>query len=382
MRKFIPSLQTNKIKKINASQALVVAAVFGVIGTLLLYETRAATPTASFEAESGSVSSAASAVADTTASGSSAVKFGTSAAITNGEQMNATNTGLAGDGISASSLTPVSGSVTYGTSFNGQTISMKSYTGTVTISGNNITLKDCKVYTGGLNVDGIVVTGDNDTVQNCLITAPPNQSLSHGVWIPTTGSDSAHIYRNDISRSDNLLTTYGTNVQIMYNYMHETENASDPSDHPDGMEIYGGGPVNIQYNRIVEGDLYDSPINAAPYNNYTLTDMSVVDNFLDNGQAMTLIDNQSTAQPGQAGIRNTRIERNVMGGHSNPDTNGSLGIYAALENYDNRPIVQDEAGLTANPLAILWPTSGANANHWGECSDLVPDKTGQIVLPQ
>jgi hypothetical protein len=52
---------------------------FGVIGGLLLVSTHAATPSNSIEAESGTVSSAASKLTDATASGSSAVKFGRAA---------------------------------------------------------------------------------------------------------------------------------------------------------------------------------------------------------------------------------------------------------------------------------------------------------------
>ncbi len=228
-----------------------------------------------------------------------------------------------------------------------------------------------------MNTFGIRITGNNDRVENCLITAPAGQSLYEPVFI-NPGTSGAVVNRNDISRGDNLMTTYGSNAQIIENYMHDVALDSDPGDHPDGIEIYGGGPVLIARNRIVEGDLYESPINAAPYGSFTLTDMSVVDNFLDNGQAMTLIDNQNSS----GFIHNTRVERNVMGGHSNPDTNNSLGIYAALENYDGRAILQTEAQLTANPDGILWPTSGADANHWGECSDLTPDRTGQIVVPK
>jgi len=355
--------------------------MFGIAGSVLLFTSHAATPTVSLEAESGSISSAASSISDSTASGALAVKFGTSGTITNGEQINASNTGLTGDGVSASSLTPVSGSVTYGSSFNGQTISMKSYTGTVTISGSNITLKDCKIVVSGMNTFAIDITGSNNKVQNCLITSTSGTSYYEGIAIES-GTSGNIATRNEISFAENLITTYGTNVTINYNYLHDASHLSNPSAHPDAIEIYGGGPTLIQYNRIVEVDLGDAPINAAPYGPYTLTGLSVFDNFLDNGQSIFIIDNQSSAVPGNAGIQNTRVERNVFGGHTNPDTVNSYGIYAALANNDGRAIAQDEATLTANPNDILWPTSGANANHWGECTGLTPDATGQIAYPR
>ncbi len=314
-----------------------------------------------------------STAAPTTAVPGSSTPAGSATAL--GVGMNASNTGFVGDGVSEGSLTP-DPTTTYGTAFNGQTITGKLYTHRIDITGSNITIKDCKVYTGGLDVFGINIRGSNNTVDHCQVVAPPGQSLYEPIFI-SPGSDGAKVTRNDISRGENLLTTYGTHATIAENYMHDVALDSNPGDHPDGIEIYGGGPVLISSNRIVEGSLYDSPINAAPYGSYTLTDMSVVDNFLDNGQAMVLIDNQNNS----GFIRNTRVERNVMGGHTNPDTNNSFGRYKALENYESRPILQTEAQLAANPNAILWPTSGPDANHWGECSYLTPDRSGQVVVP-
>lgn len=58
----------------------------------------------------------------------------------------------------------------------------------------------------------------------------------------------------------------------------------------------------------------------------------------------------------------------------------SFGIYHLLTNEDARPIVATQAQLDANPDAILWPSSGSDANYWRGCSDLSPDRTGQIAL--
>jgi hypothetical protein len=63
-------------------QSMSFVAAFAVIGIVLLVATRAATPTASLEAESGTVSSNATTVSDTTASASSAVKFTTAGSCT------------------------------------------------------------------------------------------------------------------------------------------------------------------------------------------------------------------------------------------------------------------------------------------------------------
>jgi hypothetical protein len=290
-----------------------------------------------------------------------------------GQAIGASNTGLAGAGVDESTLV-ADATVNYDSSFNGQTISGKLYTHRINISGNNITIKDCKVLTGGLDVFGIDITGDGNTVDHCTVTAPAGTSLYEPIFL-SPGSDGDTVSRNDISRGENLLTTYGSNAQIVENYLHDNATDSNPSDHPDGIEVYGGGPVLIARNRIAESSIYDSPLNAAPWGSYTLTDMTVSDNFIDGGQEMLIVYNQNSG----GFLRNTRVLRNAMGGHTNPDTNMSFGIYKALLR-DGRAVVETEAQLAANPNAILWPTSGVDVNRWEETGSLVPDRTGQVVL--
>ncbi|TAH32293.1 hypothetical protein EYC59_06065 [Candidatus Saccharibacteria bacterium] len=55
--------------------AILVAVVFGAIGAYLLAASKAATPTASFEAENGVLASSATTASDSTASGGNAVRF-------------------------------------------------------------------------------------------------------------------------------------------------------------------------------------------------------------------------------------------------------------------------------------------------------------------
>jgi hypothetical protein len=277
--------------------------------------------------------------------------------------------------VAPSQLTPVSGSVTYGTSYNGQTISLKSYTGQVTISGSHITVKDCQLTHGGMNSVGFLLHGDHNTVQNCDVTAPAGTSLYEPVWVY---GDSNQVLRNNISRGENLLTTYGTNTTIADNYMWGVAVSSDPGGHPDGIEVYGGGPTAITNNRIEEDNQYDAPINVAPYDKYTVTDLTVQGNFLDNGQSIILLDNQNPS----GFIHNTRIEGNAFGGHQCPSSNSQcFSIYHPALNDDGRHFVQTTASLTTDPNAVVWPTTGSDVNKWEENTDLSPNKDGQVVIP-
>jgi len=66
-----------KFAKSRFARPVTFIGTFALIGVLVLAVSRAATPTASFQAESGTSTSNASVLSDTTASGSAAVKFGT-----------------------------------------------------------------------------------------------------------------------------------------------------------------------------------------------------------------------------------------------------------------------------------------------------------------
>jgi hypothetical protein len=303
-----------------------------------------------------------------------------------GEAMNATNTGYAGDGLTAADLTP-QGSITYGSAYNGQTITRKAYTGEVDITGTGITVKDCSLTNGGKDTFGINIFGVNDRVDHCTITSPAGQSMYEPVFFQP-GSNGGQATYNNISRGAQAMTTYGANVTFANNYTHDTSIASDNTQHPDGIEIYGGSNILIRDNRIEEDNLYDSPVNVAPWGSYKVQGLTVQGNFLDNGQAMTLIDNQNGTCPGATGncLINVKVIGNAMGGHTCPASNNQcFDVYKALENYENRPIVQDDAGLAANANAIEWPGSGANANEWQETQTssppLTPNRDGQVVKP-
>lgn len=67
----------SKLQRKRALPLLLFALGFAVIGTILLFASRAATPYVSLEPEQGTKSSSVTTVTDTTASGGQAVKFGT-----------------------------------------------------------------------------------------------------------------------------------------------------------------------------------------------------------------------------------------------------------------------------------------------------------------
>ncbi len=303
-----------------------------------------------------------------------------------GENVHASNTGYAGDGLTAANLTPVSGSVTYGSAFNGQTISGKAYSDTINLTGSNITVKDCSLTYSGRNAFGFNIYGTNNHVDHCTVTSPAGGEMYEPMFIQP-GSTGAQVTYDDISRGENLITTYGASPMIANDYLHDSCGCGDP----DGIELYGGSNVTIQNNRIDYGGMYEAPINIAPWSNYKVQGALIQGNYLDHGQSIMIIDNQNTScstsgSPGTGTCLNdVVVERNAMGGHQCPSSNSQcFHTFHATLNDENRPFVQTDAQEAANPNAVEWPTTGDNVNRWEESADIETASTpkdGDVAIP-
>ncbi len=296
---------------------------------------------------------------------------------------NASNTGLAGAGISESSLV-AQGAITYGTSNNGQTITGKKFTGTVAVSASNFTLRGCLIEVGGGDYGVRVKGGSNFLLEDCTIRTTGSAGYT---GVLTEGGSFTTVNRCNISMFENGMSLNGgTDFTLDSSYIHHTKPQS--GGHTDAVEIYGGSRIVLKNSTIMDLPFSNgstSAVNIAPWWGSTIVDeCTVQDCFLDGGNMHVVVDLQSTGY-----IRHVRFLRNKMGGHSKPDVGG---IYWALNNADGRSIVQTEAALQASPNSILWPTSGPDVNRWDYCrngpfkadynlTDLTPDRTGQIITP-
>lgn len=288
--------------------------------------------------------------------------------ITHGSQINATNTGIAGIGVARSSLAVVSASQTVTNS--GAVISDKLFLDGIVINADNVRVTGCQFECHGINAMAIQINGLNCIIEDTTIVADGGGSTYECIMINNNG---AIVRRVDASISENIITVSADNVLIQESYLHDTSNLSNPAAHQDVIEVYGGSNVTIQRNRIFMHADETSCINIAPWFGASSSNNVIVDdNWIDGGNSHILVDLQSTGT-----INGTKVRRNIMGGHTNP----LYGRYSPFQNNDNRIIVQTDAAQTASPGSIMWPTSGPDASHWGNCSDLVPDNTGVIVLP-
>ncbi len=278
-----------------------------------------------------------------------------------GQSINATNTGLAYAGVLESALTSMAAqTVTTGN----QTITGKTITGMLKLSGDNITVRNCVIVNSGASAFGVVMDGANCRLENCVVRRPANASMLCSVIV---GGTNAVISRCDLSGGENIVTSEGVGTVIEDSYLHDISIISNPSGHADVVEVYDGS-ATIRRNRMVMGATVDGVVNIAPYSaGMAVTSCLIDDNFMDGGQAHVLIDNQA------GGISNVKVRRN---GHT--ASSGGFPAYNALQNNDGRPIVTTEAAQASNPDAILWGTE-ADKNVWGETGSLVPNQTGQEV---
>lgn len=152
-------------------------------------------------------------------------------------------------------LTVVTGDQTYGSSFNGQTISGKDFRGIVKVTGANITFKDCIFRGRAVSFNtGLIDTSDSTgtiTLQDVEV-APSNPSATiDGMWLTNT-----NVYRAHVHGGVDGIKTFG-NVLIEDSYIHGMQwFANDPNQggtetHNDGVQSWNG-PANttLRHNTI------------------------------------------------------------------------------------------------------------------------------------
>jgi len=301
------------------------------------------------------------------------------APITHGRQMFAGNTGLNYHGIAESSLTPVSGPQTYST--NGQLVQGLSFNNRIDITGDDVTIKNCKITFGGLDSLGFNIFGNRVVLEGCLIVNAPGTSYYQPVTI-TNGASSAVIRGCDISGGAQLVSAYGADYLMEYCYGHDVNFVSDPTQHPDVLEIYGGSGI-IRFCNWSEFPFQaDAIVNIAPFQavNPNIEYLYVTDNLLGpGGQEIALADQQAAG----GHINNLRFLRNDMDQGTNPDTVGSWGINRWWSDFQSSQstIVETIAEQLLNAHSVVWPTSGPDVNRIVNYTRVSPDWSGSIAVP-
>lgn len=253
------------------TRPLVVLALFGVVGTIWLVATQAATPTASFEPENGTRTARASSVNDTSASSGKVVKFSSAGAF----QANCINVPSAcgypdatNTGVPAGVTLTNSGSITVNT--NGAVVQNLNINGNITVRANNVTIRNVRItsndyypisYSGSYT--GLVIEDSEMIGTSSGVTSfGPNLNYTARRVETTGGADG---FKAD------------SNVVIEDSYIHglwETE-----SSHNDGIQAYGGSNVVVRHNTF---KLSGTNAEVMQFN-ATNTNWTIEENLLDGG---------------------------------------------------------------------------------------------------
>jgi hypothetical protein len=281
--------------------ALILIAVFGISGLIREILSHAATFATAKEAEDGALSSNAKKVTDTGASGGQAVRFEPATTgnprdslVIGNYKPDASTTGyLPGTNFTST----ISNNITYSSANNGQTITNTIFTGRVTVTGQNITFRNCWFRGNG----GIMLNCNNDTVDNLLVEdctfRPQTPSIvgkntsviDVGVSILGCYAHDLAYYSPDPGHSDNqthndiIQVHYGgSNIVIRGNTLRalldpSIGDASKPSVDQNGQHISG----NAQYPSLS----HMAVLMLAP-EAVNITNLTVDKNYMDGGAVL------------------------------------------------------------------------------------------------
>lgn len=268
--------------------------LFAAVGVRLLDSSHAATPTASFQVEGGTVGGPATTVADSSASGGSAVKFTASAGIpaqcaSGGTYLwaNLETCGWPGPANTGYVLSECGGSLTTSTlskdakgvihiTANNTTVSCQSITGCVSVEATGVTIKNNLIKgCNGFNIrDGANGTGTITVDDGASATVTQNelngQKQVHAcVWysgtsLTATKNNCYNIDDGMFSWWDSSMSaTAGDGFTIRDNYIHDLTTAT-ANGHIDGYQTEGAANGLIDHNTFLmttdDGNGSDSAI--------------------------------------------------------------------------------------------------------------------------
>lgn len=253
-----------------------------------------------------------------------------------GMPCDATNTGLAGKGVTASDLTAMAAGATTG---NGQLIYHKVINGNICIIHNNVIIRESQINgqiligrgnscgrSGDVNVTGTIIEDSN---------IDPNGGLE---GINSINSISGIFRRNNITRTQNFITVWtGTGDQILSNFGHD-ETSDTAGQHYDGIEAYcWKNGLTIRNNTITQtvSTGATAPLNITPTGCSPTGQLLVEYNILRsaNSAYVILIDNRQGGVVQDAVFNNNKLWRVPGGGYFAP-LGGSNTAYSGNGNVD------------------------------------------------
>jgi hypothetical protein len=245
-------------------------------------------------------------------------------------------------------LTIVSDDKSYGSSFDGRTISNMDFRGWVKVTGANITFKN-SIFRGrsanGANHALIDTEDSNGTItiiDSEFKPSSPSATID-GLWTRNT-----NIYRADIRGGVDGLKA-NSNTLVQDSYIHDMSYfASDPNQggrptHNDGVQTFAGeSHVTLRHNTIDISDTYDG--NAAWQSSGTYS--RAENNYLDGGGCTLNFDAKSLGGPTLTPIY---VNKNHFGRHQ-----AATGCVALIS---NKTVMTEYNGN-------VWHDTGQPAPGW------------------
>jgi len=208
---------------------------------------------------------------------------------------NAQSTGITGAGLTYGDLTaPAGNKITQA----GAVIENKDFTGLVTISTDNVTLRNCRVQSASHAC--ILNNGKNALIEYCELvgTAETNgAAIKYGNYTAR--------YCNIYGSSDGL--KIGSNTTVENCYIHD-QRKHDGS-HNDGMQCSGGTSRIVIRGNTIQGP-YQTSTSALMFStqNGTIDDVLIEGNFLSGGSYTVYMTDKGT---GYGAPTNVRFANNV-----------------------------------------------------------------------
>jgi hypothetical protein len=325
-------------------QLAAVAITFGVIGSVVLFTSHAATPAVSVETESGTVGSPAASLSDTTASGGSAVKF--KAAASGGAcPVAGTNIPGAADPFGGCFPGPGNTGVPAGTS-------LTAYTGPCTITTPNTVINQKIVDNCGQDGITIATTGVQITKSriNGAISATEDSNTSFSlidsevnagvVWWAAVATTHMTILRANITGGETSIYCY-MDCNIKDTYIHAQGLDQTQEWHLGGI-LANDGPTDLTVTHsTLACDTPSNPVDGGCSGDFNLFgDFGPISNVL--AQNNLLVAKTTLAYCSYGGTmakpyphaNNVRYLNNIF----QRGTNGKCGAYGAIDSFDiNEP---------------------------------------------
>lgn len=253
---------------------LLFAGMFGLMGYLLLADSRAATSSTSLESELGTRSSLVLQLTDSNASAGAAVKFATTSGIA---KPDASNTGYA-------SLTSTYSGSTYNSTSNatydGVTFPDPGPGNWYTFTGSNLVFRNCRFPSD------VWFEGNNVTMEHCEVTGGVSINNSNAVLLQYNNihhwSDAVHITSDSVTVK---------NVTMNYNFIHTPQPICGA--HSDGVQLLGVDGFTATYNFIDMGKMFPlcddpNPLNgtfqiALDFTGVQNSNLTISNNWLNGG---------------------------------------------------------------------------------------------------